>query len=71
MVNGKHIEHWINGVKVVEFERASNALQKLVDASKFQHLAGFGSAAKGHIALQDHNSAVSFRNIKIRVLGGQ
>jgi hypothetical protein len=71
VVQGDHIEHWINGTKVLEFERGSQELQKSVNSSKFRHLAGFGSIAKGHIALQDHNSEVSFRDIKIRELGAK
>ena len=67
-VQGKHVEHWINGTKVVQFERESPELQKLILASKFKYLDKFGTFAKGHIALQDHNSEVWFRNIKIREL---
>src|SRR5262245_6284387 len=68
VVEGNHVEHWINGAKVVQFERESADLKKLIAASKFQHLDKFGTFSKGHIALQDHNSEVSFRNIKIREL---
>ncbi|MCI0420893.1 MAG: DUF1080 domain-containing protein [Acidobacteria bacterium] len=71
VVRGPQIEHWINGAKVVEFERGGAELQKLIAGSKFKHLDGFGTFAKGHIALQDHNSEVWFKNIKIRELAGQ
>jgi len=71
VVRGKHVEHWINGAKVVQFERESPELKKLIAASKFKHLDKFGTFSKGHIALQDHNSEVWFRNIKIRALNGQ
>ena len=71
VVQGKHVEHWINGAKVVQFERESAEMQKLLAASKFRHLDKFGTFAKGHIALQDHNSEVWFRNIKIRELNGK
>jgi len=71
VVQGKHVEHWINGAKVVQFEREGVDLQKLIAASKFRHLEKFGTFAKGHVALQDHNSEVWFRNIKIRELNGQ
>jgi Domain of Unknown Function (DUF1080) len=71
VVRGSYVEHWINGMKAVEFERGSAQLQKLIDASKFQYLTGFGGASRGHIALQDHNSEVWFQNIKIRVLPGK
>lgn len=70
VVRGKHVEHWINGAKVVQFERESPELQKRIVASKFKHLERFGTFAKGYIALQDHNSEVWFRNIKIRELDG-
>jgi Domain of Unknown Function (DUF1080) len=68
VVQGKRVEHWINGNRVVQFERESPDLQKLITASKFRRLDRFGTFAKGHIALQDHNSEVGFRNIKIREL---
>ena len=68
VVQGDHVEHWINGTKAVEFERGSARLQKLIDASKFQHLTGLGWASRGHIGLQDHSSEVWFRSIKIRAL---
>lgn len=70
VVRSKHVEHWINGAKVVQFERESPELKKLIAASKFKHLDKFGAFSKGHIALQDHNSEVWFRNIKIRALNG-
>jgi len=68
VVQGKHVEHWINGAKVVQFERESPELQKLIAGSKFKHLDKFGTFSKGYLALQDHNSEVWFRNIKIREL---
>ncbi len=68
LVRGRHIEHWINGVKVIEFFRGSPELQQRIADSKFRHLTGFGSCVKGHIVLQDHNSEVLFRNIKVRQL---
>ena len=68
VVQGKHVEHWINGGKVIQFERESPEFQNLIVASKFKLLDKFGAFAKGHIALQDHNSEVWFRNIKIREL---
>jgi hypothetical protein len=68
LVRGKHIEHWINGSKVVEFERGSEQLNNAVAQSKFKDFEGFGTATKGRIDLQDHNSEVWFRSMKIRVL---
>jgi 3-keto-disaccharide hydrolase len=68
VVKGKHIEHWLNGVKVVEFERGGEKLKQHIAESKFKNTKGFGETAKGHILLQDHGDAVWYRNIKIRTL---
>jgi 3-keto-disaccharide hydrolase len=68
VVKGNHIEHWLNGVKVVQFERGSEDLKQRIAQSKFKNTKGFGETAKGHILLQDHHDAVWYRNIKIREL---
>ncbi len=60
------VQHWLNGFKVLEYERKSNIFDALVARSKFEKYKGFGAADKGPILLQDHGEAVSFRNIKIR-----
>jgi sugar phosphate isomerase/epimerase len=65
---GSHVEHWLNGVMVVAYERGSEAFKSLVAGSKYAGIPGFGLAPKGRILLQDHGNEVHFKNIKIRVL---
>jgi len=62
------VEHWLNGMKVLEFKRGSDDYRAHVAAGKFKSTPGFGEAAKGRILLQDHGDAVAFRSIKIRAL---
>ncbi|MCI0392187.1 MAG: DUF1080 domain-containing protein [Acidobacteria bacterium] len=71
IVRGKRVEHWLNGRKVLEYERGSEAFRTAVADSKFKNHPGFGLAAKGRILLQDHGHRAAFRNIKIRVLTGR
>ena len=68
IVRGNHVEHWLNGFKTVEYERGTQEWRALVDHSKYTVWPNFGEAKKGHLLLQDHGNAVSFRSIKIRVL---
>ena len=68
IVNGNHVEQWMNGVKVVEYDFGSRDWDSKVAASKFAPHPHFGNNARGHIGLQDHGNVVAFRNIKIRVL---
>ncbi len=69
IAHGQHVEHWLNGDKVVEFERGSPAFREIVAGSKFKGKAGFGEAADGVLLLQDHGDRVSYRNLKVKVLG--
>lgn len=68
VVNGNHVEHWLNGEKIVDYELNSEALKTKITGTKFASLPRFGREKSGHIALQDHGDDVWFRDIKIRVL---
>jgi hypothetical protein len=68
VVRDWRVEHWLNGVKLAEADLASPAGKALIAASKFAATPKFATLARGHIALQDHDERVSFRNIKIREL---
>jgi len=65
-VKAGHVEHWLNGLKVLDYHCGSEAVKEAVAKSKFKNTAGFGNCVKGHILLQNHESQVWFRNIKIR-----
>ena len=67
LVKGNKIEHWLNGRKVLSYERGTPEFREVVKKSKYQNIPGFGEWADGHILLQDHGDHVSFRNIKLRV----
>lgn len=67
-VKGNHVEHWLNGKKVLEYELDSPELKAAIQKSKFKHQKIFGTRVKGHLLLQDHGDEVWFRNLKIRDL---
>jgi hypothetical protein len=68
VVNGNHVEHWLNGVKVLEYELRSPALKDLIAHSKFKDMPRFAQEKTGHIALQNHGGEVWYRNVRIRQL---
>ena len=68
VVNGAHREHWLNGVKVLEFEAWTPEWNKRKSEGKWKDTPGYGMAKEGHICLQDHGSGVWFKNIKLRPL---
>ncbi len=68
VVNGNHVEHWLNGTKVLEYELGSADWQQRVAQSKFAAWPEYGTVATGHIDLQDHTNAVAYRNLMIKVL---
>jgi hypothetical protein len=68
VVNGNHVEHWLNGQKVVDYEIASPDWKQRVAKSKFAAWPEYGTVATGHVDLQDHGSPVAYRNLMIKVL---
>jgi hypothetical protein len=68
VVSGAHVEHWLNGKKILEFERWTPEWKKLRDSGKWKDAPDYGLAKTGRIALQDHGSVFWFRNVEIRPL---
>ncbi len=68
LINGPHVEHWLNGKKVIEYELWSDEWKALKENSKWKDRPYYGMSEKGHIGLQDHGGLCMFRNIKIREL---
>ena len=67
-VRNNRIEHWLNGVRIVQVTRGSDEWNALVEASKFADMPRFGRADSGYIVLQDHGDRVWYRNIRVRSL---
>jgi hypothetical protein len=65
---GNHGEHWLNGVKIVEFDLGTPRMDSLLAASKYRTIPGFADHRRGHIVLQDHGDEAYYRSIKIREL---
>ena len=70
LVRDNHVEHWLNGKKVVEYELGSDALKTLIAGSKFKDMPRFAREPEGYIALQHHEGGdVWFRNVRVRRIG--
>ena len=68
VVNNGHVEHWLNGSKVVDYQLWTDEWKQHKETGKWKDAPGYGASKKGHIALQDHGSEAWFKNIKIRAL---
>jgi len=68
VVNGAHVEHWLNGVKVADFTAWTPEWEKLKSSGKWKDYPDYGNARSGYIALQDHGGGIWFKNIKIKKL---
>jgi hypothetical protein len=68
IVNNGHVEHWLNGKKVVEYELNSDDWKKKKMAGKWKDVSSYGQSKKGHISFQNHGSEAWFKNIKIKEL---
>jgi hypothetical protein len=71
LVAGPHVEHWLNGEQLLEYELWSDDWKARVARSKFASMPDYGMRTTGHIALQDHGDRVAYRNIMLRLPGPQ
>jgi hypothetical protein len=68
VVNGNHVEHWLNGEKIVDYDLHSPDWTKRLMASKFKDVPRYGREPKGHLVLQEHGSRIQYKNLRIKVL---
>ena len=68
VVDGAHVEHWLNGTKVVQYELWSHDWKDRVASTKFKQWPTFGLNRAGHIALQEHDARVAYRSIRLKAL---
>ena len=68
LVDGKQVEHWLNGIMVLNYTLGGPKLLQAVAKSKFKNVKGFGQLQRGRILLQDHGDEVAYRNLRIRKL---
>ena len=69
VARGKHVEHWLNGVKLLEYTTGSDDWKQRVAGSKFKNRPQFATALAGHVCLQDHSDRIEYRSIKVRPIG--
>ncbi len=68
VVNGNHVEHWLNGEKVVDYDLFSPDWTTRLMASKFKDVPRYGREPRGHLVLQEHGSRIQYKNLRIKVL---
>ena len=68
VANGAHVEHWLNGEKIVEYELWSDDWKAHIEESKWIDMPDYGMEKSGHICLQDHGDPVWYRNVRVRRL---